>query len=132
MLTLKINRMRGTDFGGRLGVLRVGAFTCFTIERRWLDNKRNVSCIPTGTYALRVGNFRGRYPDLELLQVPNRSNIEIHGANRYTQLQGCIAPGLSAAWDEVTQSWAVSRSRAALTRILFECEGEASLSLVIE
>lgn len=68
---------------------------CLTLERPWLDNKPEISSIPPGTY----GGIRRKSPrfgiELFILKdVPGRSYIELHPANIYTQLEGCIALGL--------------------------------------
>ncbi|MCF8218709.1 MAG: DUF5675 family protein [Bacteroidales bacterium] len=69
-----------------------------TLELPDRDNKRNVSCIPEGTY---YASFRGKeqsgslsYDHVILHDVPNRSYILIHIANYYTDLKGCIGLGL--------------------------------------
>ena len=80
-------------------------FLCFIIELPWLDNQRNVSCIPAGTYEL-VQRSSARFSQhLYVKQVPQRSMILIHPANdASTQLQGCLAPvmqlsGLGKGWN---------------------------------
>lgn len=92
--TVTIERVVMLDYG-TLGVLRLGEFSCWTLERAWHDNERNVSCIPEGRYAVapdREGRWTG-YPELQ--SVPGRSEIIIHPANRVSELQGCIAVGLT-------------------------------------
>lgn len=79
-----------------LGVLRVGEFECFTIERPWLDNRAGLSCIPEGTYAGRLRRYyAGKYDVPGFVEVPGRSDILIHKANRASELRGCVAPGMS-------------------------------------
>lgn len=69
-------------------------FQCPTIERRWKNNARGVSCIPTGVYLVRLGYYhRGGYPAFELQDVPGRSHIKIHAANYASELEGCIGVG---------------------------------------
>jgi len=70
----------------------------WTIERPWLDNKPNVSCIPTGTY--EVAHYSSsRFPNAyQIIGVPERTAILIHSANFADDLQGCIAPGVSAGY----------------------------------
>lgn len=70
-----------------------GQLVCFTIELPWLNNRRNVSCIPNGRYriAKRFTTERGWHLYVE--DVPNRSWILIHPANNaLKELRGCIAP----------------------------------------
>lgn len=66
-----------------------------TLERPWAENRAQVSCIPTGCYLIRRDTFQGRYPNFAVLDVPGRSAIEMHVANRPEELQGCLAIGVS-------------------------------------
>jgi hypothetical protein len=66
---------------------------CNTIELPWLQNQRNVSCIPEGRYELkkRVTQKRGQH--LLVVNVKGRDGILFHPANDAKQeLRGCIAP----------------------------------------
>lgn len=65
----------------------------FTIERPWLDNQHGISCIPVGTYDVEKYLSPTKGDVWQVMNVPNRSNIEIHAANMASQLEGCIAPG---------------------------------------
>lgn len=71
-----------------------GERLCYTIERPWLGNQHGVSCIPPGSYHVRLRwspkHERNVYG---LLDVPGRSDIEIHSANLPSELEGCIALG---------------------------------------
>lgn len=75
-----------------------GTLMAYTIELPWRDNKRQVSCIPEGTYTLgrHNGSKFGLCPIVR--NVPGRSGILFHAANDAddsdgsAQLQGCIAP----------------------------------------
>jgi hypothetical protein len=80
--------------GCTLGTLKLpNGWQCATIERPYLDNKVNVSSIPSGKY--KVLPFSGnRHKDVyEVLDVPGRSAILIHVANWSFQVEGCIAVG---------------------------------------
>lgn len=85
-----------------LGVLTLNMrpFHCFTIERPWLDNQVEVSCIPEGDYRMELSIHNGKarpYKCLLVRDVPGRSGIQIHIANRASELKGCIAPGYTTA-----------------------------------
>jgi len=68
-------------------------FLCHTIELPWNDNKRNVSCIPEGTYKVEP-RFSKRFKHHLLVKgVQNRRLILFHPANNaLKELEGCIAP----------------------------------------
>ena len=67
----------------------------YTIERPWLDNKQNVSCIPAGYYKLgRVDSPRFGPDTWEIKGVPGRTHILIHVANTSHDVIGCIGLGM--------------------------------------
>ena len=68
-------------------------FLGFTIELPWRDNKKNMSCIPEGSYILKARFSKKFNHHLVLEQVSNRSLVLIHPANNSkVELKGCIAP----------------------------------------
>lgn len=70
-----------------------GSVLCYTIELPWADNHPQVSCIPIGTYNVQKYISPKHGHVWQLMDVPNRSNIEIHGANTIDDLLGCIGVG---------------------------------------
>ncbi|MGM9476226.1 DUF5675 family protein [Pedobacter sp. GSP4] len=70
-----------------------GCVICECIELPWRNNKRNISCIPEGRYALIKRYHTKHGEQLALSHVPKREAILIHPANfALRELQGCIAP----------------------------------------
>ena len=98
-----------------------GDFVCYTIERPWLNNEKNVSCIPAGYYWIEPYHSQG-HPgcyslNCEALGVAvtgqHRTYILIHPGNFPSDVDGCIAPGLS-----LNQStWGVSDSNDAMDKL---------------
>lgn len=67
-----------------------------TVERPWLNNAGDVSCIKAGGYRVAMRDSVKHHGQVYGVQnVPDRSNIEIHPANLASQLLGCIALGQS-------------------------------------
>lgn len=64
-----------------------------SLELPWLENERNVSCIPEGIYPI-VKRQSSRFRDHLLIKdVPDRDLILLHPANDASdELRGCIAP----------------------------------------
>lgn len=95
-----------------------GVKFCYTLERPWLDNQHGVSCIPAGTYTVRRRWSKKHNRDVwGLLDVPGRSDIEIHPADDPRELEGCIAPGteIGEVWTErFGDGYGVRHSRDAL------------------
>lgn len=71
-----------TDDQGTLGLLISGYLRLFTLELPDRDNKTGLSCIPPGEYQVcwtrspRLKKFT-----YEILGVPGRAGIRIHGGN---------------------------------------------------
>lgn len=69
-------------------------FKCESLERGWLNNKNQVSCVPQGVYDCKYEHSPRFGKNLwELKGVPNRSECKFHAANYWHQLNGCIALG---------------------------------------
>jgi len=118
-LHLVLTRFAHTKEAGVFGTLTATGhpeFALCTIERPWLQNRQNLSCIPLGMYKATKGNFRGKYSNLELQDVPNRFAIEVHRANTCQDVEGCIGVGLYLGM--IQEQWAVVQSIAAMDRLM--------------
>ena len=81
---------------GALIVIEKGRvlFNSHVLERGWNDNQKNVSCVPEGTYDLRLEWSPKFQMDLwEAYGVPKRSECKFHAANFWNELNGCFSPG---------------------------------------
>lgn len=67
----------------------------YTVEREWDGNKPNVSCVPEGVYLVEKFNGAKFKNVFQIMDVPGRTFILFHAANYPSELEGCIAPGLS-------------------------------------
>ena len=85
-----------------------GERMCDTLENPWLDNQKNISCIPAGIYDVRLRLARESatrdYLHLLIQDVPNRSFILIHRGNFPSQTQGCVLVGLGSQQNAVNNS----------------------------
>lgn len=75
-----------------------------TLERPWLNNRPNESCIPQGTYLVGRDNS-GRWQYYSVTNVPNRTFIEIHPANHVGELAGCLSLGMERANNNESLVW---------------------------
>lgn len=74
---------------------------CFTVEKPWNNNEIRKSCIPDGSYQLKMRRSavvertsKGKYKEgWEVTNVPNRTYIMIHVANWSQDVVGCIGVG---------------------------------------
>jgi hypothetical protein len=100
-----------------LGVLVVGTQYFYTIERPWLGNARNISCIPGGEYETHFlpRSASGKYRNVYHLQdVSQRSGILIHNGNLVSHSRGCIIIGEKPGY--LGGQRAVLSSRSALRK----------------
>ena len=81
---------------------------CDTLENPWLDNQRNISCIPEGEYPVRLRLAREsatrEYLHLLVQDVPNRDYILFHRGNFPKDTSGCILVGQGSQQDVVNNS----------------------------
>jgi len=128
-MNIHLDRFAYTPMGV-FGNLSIGEFNCYTVERPWLDNQPNVSCIPIGMYPVELGMYnKGGYSAYEIMGVKDRSLIKIHIANTMKDVVGCIGVGSSLGW--VHNNWAVMNSAKTLKEFMEECEIIAPDSIVI-
>ena len=100
----------------------------FTVERPWLDNQQNVSCIPTGVYKLgRVDSPKFGPGTWEIQDVPNRSNILLHAGNTQNDVSGCLAVGLGV----FGQLQGVSNSKQAIENFYLMTAGLDKEEIII-
>lgn len=78
---------------GRLNI-EGNTFVCDTLERPDYGNQQMVSCIPKGEYLCKWSHMERVNKDhYELQNVPGRTGIFIHSANKVSEIHGCIALG---------------------------------------
>ena len=70
-------------------------FECFSLELPWKDNKRRVSCIPTGKYACSKvpATVKFPYDHADVHNVEGRSGIKLHSGNFRQEILGCLIFG---------------------------------------
>ena len=97
-----------------------------TIERPWLDNKVNVSCIPKGTYICKNGHNSPKFGrTISVKNVAGRTDILMHVGNYVHDSLGCILVNSS-----FNTNFEGSQSKVALNRLMDELPSE--FELIIE
>ena len=85
-----------------------GERICDTLENPWVDNQRNISCIPEGIYPVRLRLPRESgtrdYIHLLVKEVKDRDWILFHRGNTAKDTSGCILVGLGTKQDVVHNS----------------------------
>ena len=116
-----------------IGTLYInGERFCDTLENPWLDNQRNISCIPEGQYNVRLRLARESasrdYLHLLVQDVPNRDWILFHRGNTAKDTSGCILVGNGREHN------AVNNSRLAMDLVIKEIInlGGENINLIIK
>jgi hypothetical protein len=85
-----------------------GESFCDTLENPYINNERNISCIPEGQYKVRLRLPREsatrNYLHLLVQDVPNRDYILFHIGNTAKDTSGCILVGNGRKQDIVENS----------------------------
>lgn len=114
-----------------LGVLCLDGRPMFvTLEDKWRENERLVSCIPKGKYKVVIHNSPKFGRVYKVLDVPGRSEILIHAGNTHKDTHGCILLGLM--YGTIGTETAILSSKAALNNFMVAMSSysEAELEIV--
>ena len=108
---------------GTYGHFALNGQRLVTVERPWLNNTPNISCIPGGTYnCIPAWYNRGGYRAIEVEDEPGRTYILFHVGNSVHNSQGCI---LVNSWHEYTEAGIVgANSRTAFDLFMAEYGNE--------
>jgi hypothetical protein len=86
---------------GTVGYMDIAGYRLQTMERPWLLNESGKSCIFEGTYLVER-DYSGRWQYYSITGTVGRTFIEIHPANKVSQLAGCLALGMERSSDNVS------------------------------
>jgi len=107
-------------------------FNCKTLELPWLDNKKNISCYPSGVYSVvKYKRPDGRWAFL-VQNVPGRSAILFHAgtyiATSKPDSEGCTLVGFR--YDDINDDGEIDilESKKALD-ILLKISGDEPIKL---
>lgn len=101
------------------------------LERPWINNQSNISCIPAGTYQCEfmTRSGSGKYRNVYWVRgIPGRSGILIHSGNVVDHTLGCLIIGERRG--ELAGKPAVLSSKTAL-RHLVDDMGKQPFELTI-
>ncbi|MBX2891824.1 MAG: hypothetical protein KF734_12900 [Saprospiraceae bacterium] len=90
-----------------------GEVLCYSLELPWVGNINGLSTIPDGRYTGFVREDGSKGWRIELENVPNRTNIQIHIGNYTSETIGCTLVGMRADLDQC----AVFESKKAMDAI---------------
>jgi hypothetical protein len=96
-------------------------FNCVTLELPFLANKKQISCIPMGTYRAIKTKSNSKGEVLLIKQVPDRSSILVHVGNYSKDTLGCVLVGRNIEYSEGTSEHYITQSRLTMSSLLSIC-----------
>lgn len=127
MTELLLLRVRSTGHP-QYGVLKKDdSLVCVTLELPYVNNERNISSIPQGTYQIARTIGRETHGGMklkttyEVTGVPGRSGILFHPGNSAKDTKGCILVGLGI--DGTQKDPTITRSLDGFQRFLEALRG---------
>ena len=114
-MKVTINRTYQKD--STLGLLTYGHFRAHTLELPDLDNQEDISCIPAGLYSCRKHQSPANGHCIEIINVKDRTHVQLHKANYLSNILGCIAIGNSSRFRDNGEPW-VTNSKDTLTALM--------------
>ena len=119
-----------TGIQGTFGVLlSEGLPFALTLERQWLDNKTNVSCIPEGEYRCKRVNSPRFGNAFEVTDVEGRTHILFHKGNLDDDSHGCILVG--EKFGLLSESAGILESRQGFNEFMLLLEDDNEFKLTI-
>ncbi|MEM9001448.1 MAG: DUF5675 family protein [Bacteroidota bacterium] len=107
-------------------------FKSESLERGWVNNHRDVSCIPEGEYPLVLEySPRFRRELWEVKDVPDRDECKFHSANYWYELNGCIALGNNRKYLDGDEVMDITSSRPTMRAFHEVLEGENEVRLTV-
>jgi hypothetical protein len=103
-LHLTLKRKEETQYGLFGKLFLTDERICHTLERPWLDNQENKSCIPAGEYVICRWNSPHHGDCFIILGDHKREDILTHKANWVHELLGCVAVGMNRNNDQLFRS----------------------------
>jgi len=130
MKHLTLTRNNFNEQFGTFGYLESSGFRWLTIERTWLNNQRNISCIPTGIYKIEPCHYyRGGYDAYEIMDVPDRDNIKFHKASVLDDVLGCCGLGYEYGWYK--GKWAIIKNTEAFESFMTFMNNESGVIEIV-
>ena len=114
-------------------VLGLGNFIKYefrTLELPYLDNQKQISCIPCGDYKVIKRKSKKYGNHFHVLDVPNRSYILIHNGNFNYQTKGCVLIGDDLMYLNENDDIDVINSKKTLKKLYSVLPDEFDLSIV--
>lgn len=99
-------------------------FNSVSLELPYSANKKQVSCIPMGTYRAIKTKYKSKNDVILLRNVPERENILVQIGNYSKDTLGSILLGRNIEYSEGTSEHYITQSRLTMNALLSVCDEE--------
>ena len=129
MRDIKLETVSYTDC--TIGRISCNGFECFTLELPWRNNEQNISCYPSGVY-----EYKKRYSSskkcevIELINVPNRTYIQVHAGNFTHQILGCTLVGDSIVYLDADLIPDIGNSARQMVKLLSKAPETGTIEVI--
>lgn len=128
---MRLQRLTQSPEVATYGVLMLGEIPfALTLERPWLENRPNVSCIPSGTYKAVRHNSPKFGETFWVQDVPGRSEILFHKGNIDDDSHGCILVG--EQFNSVEGKNGITSSKEGFAEFMAKLEGQDEFTIEIK
>ena len=129
-MELKLKRVSDNE-DATFGVL-INGDTPFavTLEPSWEDNRKGISCIPSGPYSCKRVKSPRFGDTFEILDVEGRTHILFHKGNSERNTQGCVL--IAEEFGRLNGKAAVLASGRGFTEFMSILQGIDEFDLIIE
>lgn len=115
---------------GVFGVLTLdNQAVCLTLERSWLGNQQNISCVPPDIYLCKRIDSPKFGDTFQFMNVPGRTNILFHIGNTPDDSLGCVL--LGSEYGELESKRGILGSSKAFKKFMTITEGVDAFPLQI-
>lgn len=105
MMNVTLSRVTFSPNTATHGYLLInGVPQCLTLERPWVGNRHDISCIPAGVYKCIAHNTPEKPHCWEITGVQNRTGILFHAGNSVIDSLGCVLVGMETAGTSILKS----------------------------
>lgn len=105
-------------------------FNFVSLELPYLENKKQISCVPAGTYRAYKTKSPSKGNVLYIQNVSGRSSILVHVGNYSKDTKGCILVGKNIDFSEGINEHFITSSKITMDKILELCENELFIKII--
>lgn len=121
LMEIEIKRRIENEHGTFGELFKDGSLVAVTLERPWMNNQKDVSCIPAGEYVCKPHESPRFGFCYQVQDVPGRTDILFHKGNWLKETLGCVLVG--RRWDHPNRPTMILESELGLRNFHQKVDG---------